>query len=268
METADNSAEIINADNIEAFRKIQLRLLDSVDRICKKHDLKYWLDFGALLGAFRNGTFIPWDDDIDISMPEEDYKKFMAVAKEELPADMFLQTTDADPNFKQHLTKLRDNNSTYIQYNEEEPAGYHQGIFLDIFISVTYPALPRLLEKVLIRTTSRSRNNVIHKKPLRVLHISIFTLCRLAWVILSPLKKKRYGQHPHNNGSMQVVPLECLYPLTTVEFEGKNYPAPNDINGHLSYLYKNHMSPPPKHMRGGHARKILTNTPYNSSRTQ
>lgn len=63
----------------------ELEVLSEIDRICKKYDIPYFADWGSLLGAVRHGGFIPWDDDMDITMKRADYKRFMGVAKEELP---------------------------------------------------------------------------------------------------------------------------------------------------------------------------------------
>ena len=56
-----------------------LRILEFVDRVCRKHGIRYWLSSGTLLGAVRHGGFIPWDDDLDIEMLYRDYKRLMEV---------------------------------------------------------------------------------------------------------------------------------------------------------------------------------------------
>ena len=62
---------------------LSLEILKTIDKVCKKHNIEYWLDFGTLLGAVRHGGFIPWDDDVDICMMAKDYEKFCAVAEQE-----------------------------------------------------------------------------------------------------------------------------------------------------------------------------------------
>ena len=80
------------------LRKAQLKILEVLlefDRVCKKNGLIYWIDFGSLLGAVRHGGFIPWDDDIDLSMPPEDYRRFKEIAPSEL-GDDFIQSPDEE----------------------------------------------------------------------------------------------------------------------------------------------------------------------------
>lgn len=258
-----NYTSEIKTDDIEALRKIQLHLLDSLDAICKKHNLIYWLDFGTLLGAVRNGKFIPWDDDIDVSMSTDSYKKFLEIAQSELPENIFLQTPKTDPEYKQCFIKLRDNNSTFIELHEKEGMNYHQGIFIDIFPVALYPKMPRLFQKVLMRTTVRSYGKAfIHRKYPKI-NFVIYYFCKFIWLLLSPLKKVGYGQIPEDNGYMYAVPLEFLHPLTTIKFENKDYPAPNNYHGHLAVMYgKNYITPPPEKNRVPHAKLILPHTPY------
>jgi lipopolysaccharide cholinephosphotransferase len=71
----------------ETLRKMQLMelgILKEVDRVCREHDIAYFLDSGSALGAARHDGFIPWDDDIDVGMMRADYERFLSVAPEAL----------------------------------------------------------------------------------------------------------------------------------------------------------------------------------------
>ena len=64
--------------DIKELKKIQLGLLNALDDYCVQNDLTYYLAYGTLIGAIRHKGYIPWDDDIDVMMPREDYNKFIA----------------------------------------------------------------------------------------------------------------------------------------------------------------------------------------------
>ena len=66
----------MNEIQIEELREIQMSILDGVDKFCRAKDIKYSISGGTLLGAIRHKGYIPWDDDIDISMLREDYERF------------------------------------------------------------------------------------------------------------------------------------------------------------------------------------------------
>ena len=57
----------------------ELDILDVIDKVCAEHGIRYSLGYGSLLGAVRHGGFIPWDDDLDIMMPREDYERLIQI---------------------------------------------------------------------------------------------------------------------------------------------------------------------------------------------
>ena len=74
----------------------ELEILVEIDRICEKYKLRYFIDYGNLLGAIRHKGFIPWDDDIDIMMMRKDYEIFAAVANAELPKELVFRSPEDD----------------------------------------------------------------------------------------------------------------------------------------------------------------------------
>ena len=105
----------------------QLGILEEIDRICRKHDISYWLDGGSLLGAVRHGGFIPWDDDIDIAMSLADLERFKSVAPKELPASLTFQTPQSEDT-KEPIVKVRDLNSFFVEPGDDFSANYEKGL--------------------------------------------------------------------------------------------------------------------------------------------
>ena len=96
----------------------QLEILEIFDLVCKKLGIRYFLAYGSLLGAVRNGGFIPWDDDIDIWMLREDLNRFIHLAKEEIDkAELELVSPFTDSQY--HNLAYRLINTRYTSLNEE-----------------------------------------------------------------------------------------------------------------------------------------------------
>ncbi len=110
---------------------VELNLLEYFDQLCREHNLRYFVDYGTLLGAVRHQGFIPWDDDIDIVMLRDDYEKLKLIAQDEVSSPYFFQNSYTDIMIWA-LAKLRDSRTTAIEYPDFPPE-FNQGIFLDIF---------------------------------------------------------------------------------------------------------------------------------------
>ena len=106
--------------------------LEQVDKICKRHGIKYFAYYGTLLGAVRHKGFIPWDDDMDIAMLRKDYDRFVKYAKKELEDPFILYNVDDSCLFP-----MRINNTWYTQMKPEFLERFHYCPYatgIDIFV--------------------------------------------------------------------------------------------------------------------------------------
>lgn len=120
-------------ERIEQVRIVEQEILDVLHRICDKNGLHYTLFYGTLLGAVRHGGFIPWDDDIDILMPREDYERFASVWREEAPKGYCLLEEKCTMDYTNNFMKVVKDQTTFLQREDDREKKFHKGIFVDIF---------------------------------------------------------------------------------------------------------------------------------------
>jgi lipopolysaccharide cholinephosphotransferase len=114
---------------------VELDLLNELLCVCKKNGIKIYAIAGTLLGTIRHKGFIPWDDDIDMAMFREDYKKLCKIAKKEFKKPYFFQTEYSDPGSMRGHAQLRNSDTTGILKSEyDRKYRFNQGIFIDIFV--------------------------------------------------------------------------------------------------------------------------------------
>ena len=119
--------------NLRNIKKVQLELLKVFAEVCEKNDLSYCAIYGTLLGAVRHKGFIPWDDDLDLAMPREDYDTLIEIAPEIFDEPYFLQTPENDIGcFYGGYSKLRNSNTTGLEKRNKNHV-CNQGIWIDIF---------------------------------------------------------------------------------------------------------------------------------------
>lgn len=115
----------------ERIWKIQMEMWIEFDRICKKHEIKYFFCWGALLGAVRHQGFIPWDDDIDVVMARKDYDSFAGIILKELKKPYYVQIPRTNGRATYLITKIINEDTTCVNISYEAKYN-HQGISLDI----------------------------------------------------------------------------------------------------------------------------------------
>lgn len=125
---------LVTADTKKLWA-VQLGCLQELKRICEKHDIRYFASGGTLLGAVRHQGYIPWDDDIDVMMFYEDYKRFCEIAPKEIRQPYFFQNFQTEPGFGPALSRIRNSDTTgCTSYDYAVADGhYNCGIFLDVF---------------------------------------------------------------------------------------------------------------------------------------
>lgn len=245
-----------NPDGSE-LRKMQLRMLEMlkyIDRICRENDIKYWLSSGTCLGAVRHGGFIPWDDDVDIEMLEEDYKKLIMVLNESKHPSYVLQTHRTDPGYYLDFAKLRDV-STQIQETFGVDSRYkYQGLFIDIFhlsesgSSKIHYICGRL----------RVLENYVRRWSMRYSRLgdAIFWSIHFVDNIVISLSRPfdRIGSNGdrlrHTLGISFLAP-RCksdIFPLKRVKYEDVMMPVPGNYDAYLTAMYGDYMEMKQTHM--------------------
>lgn len=120
-------------DYLKLLKDRQLDILKEFHKICEENNLKYTIAFGTMIGCVRHEGFIPWDDDIDVLMPKNDYYKFMEIGQKLLGDAYFLQNDKTDKGYRFPYAKIRLNNSCLVNPISPYYKYSHKGIYIDIF---------------------------------------------------------------------------------------------------------------------------------------
>lgn len=116
--------------NLELHR-VLLAAMKDIDKICRENGLKYYLHAGTLLGAFNHKGFIPWDDDVDISMLRQDYETFLAIVQRDYADTYFVHNYHTDPAYTNNRTVLRVL-GTRVYHHHGDENRVHGEIGIDI----------------------------------------------------------------------------------------------------------------------------------------
>lgn len=259
-------------EKLKKLQKTELEILEEFDHVCRTHNLRYYIVGGTLIGAARTGGFIPWDDDIDVSMPRKDFDKLMSL-KDCFSPDYFLQTHKTEKDCYFFYAKLRKN-GTYFGEDKFEHTGIHKGIFMDIFpldfISDKAPVQKLCFKGFSLINAficSKKKTSEFLYKNMSLPFIVSFRLiqCLLPLPLLyglrgliakltKALSNKRLvaslaGFHGYPK---EIAPFELWGDGCDIEFEGKVFRAPKEYHKLLTYMFGDYMQLPPIEERINH----------------
>lgn len=259
----------------EEIKKIELEILRNIAAFCDENGLTYYLAYGTLLGAIRHHGFIPWDDDIDIWMPRDDYEKFLKSYNSSCNDKRYKLISPCDENAKHTFAKVCRTDTVKIEsgirYNKD-----YLGIDVDIFPLDGQPEeqgeYQRYYNKkmkfykihsYMLLETSIARNRLkanifnIIRSPFLPFEKSIVKWVKDKTAELNKLYDYNNSQYVGSTDSVYNVKNDrylkkCFDEKIKVKFEGDYFYAPKGYDEILTLRYGDYMKLPPIEKRVTH----------------
>lgn len=253
----------------EKSREIMLELLNAIDFLCQKNNIRYYLCGGTLLGAIRHKGFIPWDDDIDILLFRNDFEKLRDILKKQTEFENFSLLDNTVEGYVYPFLKFVDNRTIARQRD----LIVKHGIWVDIF---PYDAVPSTTIKrywflktcqinraiLLSSVTDFSGIEKFSKKGFAKMILfvvgHIVGVEKMVQITEKHMKKYNGGQSKYVccNFSPYVmreyIEYVKVFENTKVDFEGRKYDSFKNWDEYLSKLYGDYMKIPPKNKQRTH----------------
>lgn len=261
-------------NKLRKLQLTQLEILEYVDEFCKKHNIKYSLYAGTMIGAIRHKGFIPWDDDLDIGMLRPEYEKFLEIAPKKLNDKYFIQTWENDEGYAMPFAKVRKLGTVYVEATSQFTPG-HKELYVDILPYDELPTDTALQRKKRIELFKCCNTLFIHTgiEPWKH-HASKFKqfLASIKYIpfrflavgktknqLISTCKKVMTEYNGNNTGLVyenwgaeaggHPIPIQFFEPYTELSFEGEMFKVPSNYDGVLRAQYGDYMQLPPENER-------------------
>ncbi len=251
-----------------AMKEKLLGILQCFHQFCEDNRLRYYVVGGTALGAMRHKGFIPWDDDIDVGMPREDYDRFLKLSNGKLQDKFAVESTDSpNKDFKYAYTKIYDTTTMLIE-SAQDPIV--RGVYVDVFpldgVGVSYDDSVKYIKKIIqmqnllfSKICSISKNRKLYKN-------AAIIICRLLPINTKKLitkidkacRKRSYSQFEYvanivgNWGIKEIMPKAVFGRPRHYTFETLQVYGPENMHEYLSLLYGDYMKLPPVEKQKSH----------------
>lgn len=244
--------------SIDELHKTLVEILDFVVDICETNNFSYCLLYGTALGAFRHNGFIPWDDDLDIGMPREDYEKLKQYFINNRSDKYILQNNSNEKKWFLTFSKVRKNNTIFIESMSDKLYG-NNGVYIDVFpldyvdkkdrvFNIKRKKINHLKHVLKIKSCpslylkKRGYLKYIVDKILCfpfILFKNDILLTMLDKQMISKLKLEdsTYIAQYDESSEASVMEKDIYFPFSKCVFEGKEYNVPNKIEEYLRRQY-------------------------------
>ena len=214
--------------DLRIMQECDALLLAIFDKVCKKHGLVYWLSYGTLLGAVRHKGFIPWDDDMDVTMPREHFNRLLPILKKEFEELGFTISDFDKPGY-----------IIGFGYNHLKT-----GTWLDVFPIDTYSS-PQPLDEVRGQLISKIEEyRTLYNSEKEKHDVAYFDSLRRKLLETDGDYKILYHNLEYDCNVYYLNEEKDIYPLTSLKFENYVFPAPNNYDKYLKCLFGDYMAFP------------------------
>lgn len=256
--------------SLSQIKQTELEILRQFDAFCRQHNIRYFLSNGTLLGAVKYKGFIPWDDDIDLLVPREDYNRLMREFSSD--GNLKLLCQERDSNYVFPYAKLSDINTTIA--NQTILKDYQCGVHIDIFPLDGWNDDLAKAQKTACKLRNSCQNLCMSFSKFSKGRSLLRTVVKSVWIALARLKgcssfrarlarelKKALNEAGDKTCGCVVWPIygegeihsaDVFADTVFLEFEGAKFPAPIGYDAYLRGLYGDYEKDPPPNKQKSH----------------